>query len=159
MGREDNVMIFQDTERMCKENMCLKTAIIQSISSQRLFLESDKLIKINKMKYDVPAHIIISKKRSYEAASAYKGQSVCIHNFASASNPGGGVTRGSTAQEECLCRCSSLYFCLNTPEVVALAAKNVIAEYKYAFKTMEFAVYCSPRDERNYKIFHRIISE
>lgn len=204
---------------------------------------------------------------------------VCVHNFASASNPGGGVTHGANAQEECLCRCSDLYFCLNTPEmwkgfykphrevknpihnddiiytpniivfktdtaypkmmpeedwynvnvitcaatnlreypsnpfnsgdgdkavhvsdeelkaihekrlrrildvavlngnevmilgafgcgafsnnpeVVARAAKNVIEEYKYAFKTIEFAVYCSPRDERNYKIFDRIISE
>lgn len=37
-----------------------------------------------------------------------------VHNFASATNPGGGVTRGSSAQEECLCRCSGLYFSLNT---------------------------------------------
>ena len=42
---------------------------------------------------------------------------MCVHNFASASNPGGGVTRGANAQEECLCRCSSLYFCLNTSEM------------------------------------------
>jgi uncharacterized protein (TIGR02452 family) len=35
-------------------------------------------------------------------------------NFASATNPGGGVAHGSSAQEECLCRCSTLYNCLNT---------------------------------------------
>lgn len=40
---------------------------------------------------------------------------MAVHNFASASNPGGGVTKGANAQEECLCRCSGLYFCLNTP--------------------------------------------
>lgn len=42
---------------------------------------------------------------------------MCVHNFASASNLGGGVVNGSTAQEECLCRCSSLYFCLNIQEM------------------------------------------
>ena len=33
-----------------------------------------------------------------------------------ASNPGGGVERGANAQEECLCRCSGLFKCLNAPD-------------------------------------------
>ncbi len=45
----------------------------------------------------------------------------------------------------------------NNPEVVALASKNVIKEYMQAFKNIEFAVYCSPRDDRNYKIFERVL--
>lgn len=60
-------------------------------------------------------NVIVTKKRTFEAAEAYKNQHVAVHNFASASNPGGGVTKGANAQEECLCRCSGLYFCLNTP--------------------------------------------
>lgn len=48
---------------------------------------------------------------------------------------------------------------LNNPDVVAEGAKNVIEEYKYTFKTIEFAVYCSPRDERNYMIFEETLSE
>lgn len=47
----------------------------------------------------------------------------------------------------------------NNPEVVARAAKNVVKEYKYAFQEIEFAVYCTPRDERNYKVFSNIILE
>jgi uncharacterized protein (TIGR02452 family) len=37
---------------------------------------------------------------------------VCILNFASAKNPGGGFKKGSAAQEESLARSSSLYPCL-----------------------------------------------
>ena len=228
--------------------------------------------------YDNPATVIVSKKRSFEAASAYKDQKVCVHNFASASNPGGGVKNGANAQEECLCRCSNLYLCLkmpklwddfylphrtarnplhnddiiytpgvriiksdtatpkllpksqwfdvdvitcaapnlrerpgnsynpgdgsapvkitdkallqlhekrlrkildvayikgneivilgafgcgafsNNPYVVATAAKNVIKDYLYKFKIIEFAIYCNPRDDSNYKSFMGILS-
>lgn len=117
MGREENVTIFQDTEKMCKEDERLKTAVRKSVETQQLILECDTIPEIDKKKYNLPAQVIVSKKRSYEAASAYKDKKVCVHNFASASNPGGGVTRGANAQEECLCRCSDLYFCLNTPEM------------------------------------------
>lgn len=46
----------------------------------------------------------------------------------------------------------------NSPEVVAQATRNVIEEYKYTFKTIEFAVYCNPRDERNYRSFQHYLN-
>ncbi len=277
MGREENVIIFEDTQKLCKENQKLSDAIKASNAEQKLILEKDSIPEADKNRYEEQATVVISKKRSYAAASAYKDMKVAVHNFASASNPGGGVVRGSTAQEECLCRCSTLYFNLdvkdmwdgfytphraardpihnddiiytpgvvvfktdtanpqvmpdnewykvdvitcaapnlkpnptnffnpgdgnkqatlkdtellalhekrlrrildvaitnaaeavilgafgcgafqNKPEVVALAAKNVIKDYLHAFKVIEYAIYCSPRDDRNFKVFDRTL--
>ena len=43
--------------------------------------------------------------------------------------------------------------------MVARAAKEVIADYLYAFKTIEFAVYCPPRDDTNFKVFKWVMGE
>lgn len=45
----------------------------------------------------------------------------------------------------------------NNPEVVARASKDVVAKYINCFETIEFAIYCSPRDEQNYRIFKRVL--
>lgn len=283
MGREENIKIFQDTERLVKEKAILTDTVRYSTKNQILIPEymqvADMMSKIERKgtQHIAQANVLVSTKRTYEAASAYKGKKVCVHNFASATNPGGGVTKGSSAQEECLCRCSTLYFNLNTsdmwagfysphrnvqdplhnddciytpnvtvfktdtaepklmpeadwyqvnvitcaapnlrlmpsnamnsgdgmkqvkladkdlynlhvkrlsrimevavasgnevvvlgafgcgafennPEVVARASKEVVSKYADCFEVIEFAIYCSPRDEQNYKIFKRIL--
>ena len=275
MGRIENIDVFKNTERLCKTNKTLKEIMRETSYLQKVVLEKDEL-NVNKNIYDTPAKVIVSKKRSLEAAKAYKDNITCVLNFASASNPGGGVLKGATAQEEAICRCSTLYFHLsendmwqkfykphreesnplhnddciytpdvmvvqsdtetpeileekdwysvniitcaapnlranpsnaynsgdgntrpnisdkallelhkkrlkrildiaidnkneiiilgafgcgafkNPPEIVAKAMKEITEEYKYAFKVIEYAVYCSSRDDRNYKCFERV---
>ena len=277
MGREENIEIFNDTRICCAQNQTLITAISDSRRQQFFLAEGDAFDKVNRTLFSTPAKVVVSKKRSFEAAKAYGGQKVAVHNFASATIPGGGVEKGSGAQEECLCRCSTLYFCLDVPdiwnkyykphrasanpvhnddiiytpdvvvfksdtaspkqlpenewykvnvitcaapnlkekpsnmfnpgdgdqavsvsdselltihekrlrrimdvavkngnesiilgafgcgafankvEVVALAAKNVVKDYLYTFKNIEFAVYCKPKNDRNYVVFERTL--
>ena len=68
MGREENVLIFQDTERLSKTNGKLNADLKASASGQKLILETDALEKPNLNIYDEPAKVIVSKKRTFEAA-------------------------------------------------------------------------------------------
>lgn len=117
MGREENVTVFKDTERLCRENERLAETLKKSLSGQKLILETDSIESPDLNVFTERAKVVISRKRTFEAASEYRGNRIAVHNFASATNPGGGVKKGSNAQEECLCRCSGLYLCLNTSEM------------------------------------------
>jgi len=108
--REENIEIFKDTEKLCRTNPFLIQTWKESSANQKLILEKDVIDISSSKKRDNPAQIIVSKNRTFEAAMKYSGKKSAVLNFASASNPGGGVVNGSSAQEECLCRCSTLYF-------------------------------------------------
>lgn len=110
--REQNRMAFEDTRKCCSEGV-LKKSIGNSCKEQRVIKENDDVPSATIRKDYGKTKVIVSDKRSFEAAKEYNGKKICVLNFASASNPGGGVVHGSNAQEESLCRCSTLYFCLN----------------------------------------------
>ena len=45
----------------------------------------------------------------------------------------------------------------NPPSIVAQAMKTVVQEYRMKFETVEFAVYCSTRDDFNYRVFQQVL--
>lgn len=115
--RQTNVEVFEDTMRQYKSNAVLKAAVSNSVANQK-FTGAYEAVELPQSKgYSLT--VTVSGKRSLEAAVEYakQGMKTCVLNFASASNPGGGVTHGSSAQEESICRCSTLYPCLNTGDM------------------------------------------
>ncbi len=116
--RTKNGEIFRDRERRYTTDQALIQAVRQSTEAQ-VFIWEKSTVDVPAPSKIENAKVIVSGKRSLEAAESYakQGKKVCVLNFASATNPGGGVVNGSSAQEECICRCTTLYPCLNTDQM------------------------------------------
>ena len=112
-----NIEVYEDTAERCRTNARLRESIERSIREQKFTGERENIIVKNRKIFTERANIIVSQKRTLEAAKAYANTKVAVLNFASASHPGGGVTTGVGAQEESICRCSTLHPCLLAPKM------------------------------------------
>ena len=115
--RLELMKIFEDTMQFLKSDPALHAASEASVRDTVLYPEGNTPALPENRHFDTA--VSVTKERSFQAAvrlrKAYPDAKIAVHNFASATNPGGGVTRGSRAQEECLCRCSTLYPALASP--------------------------------------------
>ncbi len=112
------IEVFRDTEEFYTTDENLKRAIRDSIGGT-VFYGAQDYPTIPERRFKKTA-VSLMKRRTFDAAISMQRRhlelKIAVHNFASATNPGGGVKSGSRAQEESLCRCSTLYPVLNTDD-------------------------------------------
>lgn len=110
--------IFEDTRRFWQEDAALATALKDSLKGTVLY-GADDYPPLPAQGPTRHGEVRVTRRRTFEAATAlrreFPDKKIAVLNFASAIRPGGGVTWGCTAQEECLCRCSTLYATLDQP--------------------------------------------
>ena len=119
---EERIAVFQDTIYWCDNNPDLKKSIDKAKKATQIFYE-DSYPPFD-ASIERPERITVTSERSFEAAVRLSkekpGSKIAVLNFANAFRPGGGVKKGASAQEECLCRTSTLY---------PLLARNSMREF------------------------------
>ncbi len=119
--KEKMVEVFQDTRDWYETDPCLRDAVSFGRLNTRLYREGEDpevpIPESTEGREGRTAGVLVTDHKTFETAmelsDRYPGKKIAVLNFASATRPGGGVLKGSRAQEESLCRCSTLYSTLD----------------------------------------------
>ena len=112
--REINNAVMTDTMELCGKNNSLKKSIDNSIKNEYVVYQTEP-IAAGDIQINPEMKVLVSKKRTFEAAEAYKGKKICCLDFANYYSKGGSPWSAG-AQEESMCRVSTLYPCLQAQE-------------------------------------------
>ena len=111
---KERINVFRDTLRWVETNPKLNKAVEKAKRKTKIFYDNDYPVFDASRLRD--QKVSVSTDRSFQAAMRLKkespGSRIAVLNFANAFHPGG-VGAGASSQEECLCRCSTLYPLLN----------------------------------------------
>lgn len=106
----NNLNVFNDSQNIISNEERLKKSIENSIINSKCY---DEQFLSNKNPCFADSKITVEENLTLlSARKAAKSNKTAVLNFANPIEPGGGVTRGANAQEEYLCRASTLYNCL-----------------------------------------------
>ena len=107
----ERIEVFQDTMAWIQEDQALAASISLAKQNTTVFYENDYPDFDRSENREM--HVSVSGDRSFQAAMKLHKENpeakIAVLNFANAFHAGGGVTKGASAQEECLCRTSTLY--------------------------------------------------
>ncbi len=107
--RKINYEVMTDTKQKYESVAELREAVRHSLRHQYMVAEDEQIDAPTVRKNHT--QIVCSGKRSFEAAKGYQGKKVAVLNFAN-NHSVGGAPFSAGAQEESLCRCSTLFPCL-----------------------------------------------
>ena len=108
---DERIKVFEDTQDWIAKDPDLSASIQEAKKNTTVFFEDDyPPFEMSTKGFN---SINVSGDRSYEAAMRLHKENpdakIAVMNFANAFHAGGGVKSGASAQEECLCRTSTLY--------------------------------------------------
>ncbi len=133
---------FRDTLKMCESgDLAPQTEIVKrqtKVYRENYSFASDlsggacMVLNFDPVSSDL---VSVTKGTTFDVAREYiKEGTVGVLNFANPHFPGGGVTKGAMAQEECLCRSSNLY-----PSLLSEEAKNEFYMYHRKSQNLLFS--------------------
>lgn len=110
--RQQLVGSFNETKTLVTSDDRLAGSVSRSKAMQDVIPSSEEFMAIPVPHRD--GKVVVSRKKTLEAASAYKGRKIAVLHSGSAFCPGGTtVSIGGQSQEDSLCRETTLYPCIS----------------------------------------------